>query len=208
MAVERVVGYIDGYNLYFGLLDAKLRTSRWLDLVALCRALLEPGQVLAGVRYFTSRVKNNLDDSTRQATYLDALAARGGLSIDYGHFLSQPARCRSCGATWRRSEEKKTDVNIAVRLLEDAFDDLFDVAIIVSGDGDLAPPIESVRRRLPSKRVVVAHPPKRLSAELARVADAAYHINPSLIRSARLPDPVVQANGYELRAPQGWLPQA
>ena len=206
MFVERVVGYVDGYNLYFGLLEAKLRTSRWLDLTALCRTLLEPQQVLVGVRYFTARVRNNRGDSTRQATYLDALNARGGVSIDYGHFLSQPARCRSCGATWQRSEEKKTDVNIAVRLLEDAFDDLFDVAIIVSGDGDLAPPIESVRRRCPTKKVVVAHPPRRTSAELARVAHAAVHINPSQVRSARLPDPVVQANGYELRAPQGWLP--
>ena len=206
MSVERVVGYVDGYNLYFGLLEAKLRTSRWLDLDALCQSLLKSQQVLVGVRYFTARVKSNRRDNTRQGTYLDALTARGGVSIDYGHFLSRPARCRSCGAKWRSNEEKKTDVNIAVRLLEDAFDDLFDVAIIISGDSDLAPPIESVRRRFPGKKVVVAHPPSRPSAELARVAHAAFHINPSQVRSARLPDPVVRASGFELQAPPGWLP--
>ena len=32
MSPERVIAYIDGYNLYFGLLDARLQTSRWLDL--------------------------------------------------------------------------------------------------------------------------------------------------------------------------------
>ena len=206
MSIERVIGYIDGYNLYFGMLAARLRTSRWLDLRALCRSLLEPQQQLVLVRYFTSRVKNNLLKNARQGTYLDALTARGGVNIDYGHFLSRPAHCRSCGATWQRSEEKKTDVNIAVRLLEDAYDDLFDVAVIVSGDSDLVPPIESLRRRFPSKRVVVAHPPKRPSAALANVAHAAIHINAAQVRSARLPDPVLRANGYELRAPEGWLP--
>ena len=206
MAAERVVAYIDGFNFYHGLMEAKLGTSRWLDLSAMCRKLLSAQQHLDLVRYFTTRIRNNSAKHDRQNTYIDALTAHGGVRIDYGHFLSRPARCRSCGATWRRNEEKKTDVNIAVRLLEDAYDDLFDVAIVISGDGDLAPPIEAVHRRCPSKKVIVAHPPKRPSAELASVAHAAFHINPAQIRSARLPDPVVQANGYELHAPRGWLP--
>lgn len=208
MAVQRVVAYIDGFNFYHGLMDAKLDTSRWLDLNAMCQKLLSAQQRLTLVRYFTTRIRNDSGKHSRQNRYIDALTARGGVSIDYGHFLSRPARCRSCGAKWQRNEEKKTDVNIAVRLLEDAFDDLFDVAIIVSGDSDLAPPIQSVRHRFPKKTVVVAHPPKRSSAELARVAHGAYHINPSQVRSARLPDPVVLANGHALRAPKGWLPQA
>ena len=76
--------------------------------------------------------------------FIDALTARGGLDIDYGHFLSKPLRCRSCGNSWQKNEEKKTDVNIAVRLLDDAFDDRFDTAMLISGDSDLAPPIDSV----------------------------------------------------------------
>lgn len=206
MRVERVVAYIDGFNLYHGLMDAKLGTSRWLDLRSMCRRLLSAQQHLDLVRYFTTRIRNNPAQHSRQQTYIDALLARGAVEIDYGHFLSQSARCRTCGATWRRNEEKKTDVNIAVRLLEDAFDDLFDVAIIVSGDSDLAPPIESVRRRYPSKTVVVAFPPQRHSGELRRVADAAFPIGRGIIRSCRLPDPVLQANGHRLRAPKGWLP--
>ena len=45
---------------------------------------------------------------------------------------------------WKTNEEKKADVNVAVRLLQDADDDLFDTALVVSGDGDLVPPIEPV----------------------------------------------------------------
>jgi uncharacterized LabA/DUF88 family protein len=114
--------------------------------------------------------------------------------------------CRSCGNTWPKNEEKKTDVNIAVRLLEDAYDDIYDVAIVISGDSDLAPPIVSVRRRYPAKRVLVAFPPARNSAELRRVASAAFTVSEAKVRSSRLPDPVVTPTGLRLSAPRGWLP--
>ena len=65
-------------------------------------------------------------------------------------------------------EEKMTDVNIAVSLLADAQDDIYDTAMVISGDSDLSGPIEEVRRRYPGKRVVVAFPPQRVSKDCAR----------------------------------------
>jgi uncharacterized LabA/DUF88 family protein len=52
-----------------------------------------------------------------------------------------------------------TDVNIAVHLLEDAYDNVFDTALLVSADSDLAAPVEAVRRRFGTKRIVVVAPP-------------------------------------------------
>lgn len=206
MSVERVAAYIDGFNFYHGLIEAKLRSSRWLDFTSMCSKLLKPDQQLVKVRYFTTRVRNDPAKQARQYKYIDALEAHGGIEIDYGHFLPHTASCKNCGHTWNANKEKKTDVNIAVRLLDDAYDDLFDTALVISGDSDLAPPIESVRHRHSAKTVVVAFPPKRRSGELRRVAHAAFHIGRGVIRSSRLPDPVVQANGVALHAPQGWLP--
>lgn len=140
MPLERAITYIDGYNLYFGLRASGLATSRWLDLGALSQSLLKPKQHLETVRYFTTRVRNDQAAAARQATYLDALEAQGGIDIAYGHFLSKTVTCFSCQHTWHTHEEKKTDVNIAVRLLEDAYDDLYDLALVISGDSDLAPP--------------------------------------------------------------------
>ena len=207
MPNERVTVYIDGYNLYYGLKAAGLRTSRWLDLVELSRSLLLPRQELSLVRYFTTRVRNDPGASQRQARYIDALEARGRISLDYGHFLSKSVTCNSCGNTWPKNEEKKTDVNIAVRLLEDAFDDAFDVAIVMSGDSDLAPPIESVRRRLGHKRVIVVFPPERYSAELARVATGSIRLTAAVIRSNLLPATVHTRTGFALQAPAGWMPR-
>lgn len=206
MHSERLVAYIDGFNLYYGLREARLSSSRWLDLHGMCTSLLRPPQRLELVRYFTTRVRGSSDAAINQATYIDALSARGGVEIDFGHFLLKSATCRRCGAVDQKHEEKKTDVNIAVRLLEDAYDDRFDTAMVISGDSDLVPPVESVRNRFPHKRVVVAAPPKRWSAQLKQAANAALRISDLTIQSNRLPDPVVTSSGVELRAPTGWLP--
>lgn len=203
MAATRVIAYIDGFNLYYGLREGRLLTSRWLDLKALCASLIRGDQHLELVRYFTTRVRNNPSATHRQALYIDALATRGGIEIDYGHFLSRKTSCRACRTTWLRHEEKQTDVNIAVRLLNDAYDDLFDVAMVISGDGDLAPSIQSVRDRFPKKSLFVAFPPHRHSSELRRVAPASLTISKAMIRSSRLPDPVITSTGIVLRAPAG-----
>ena len=97
-------------------------------------------------------------------------------------------------------------MNIAVRLLSDAYDDRFDVAIIMSGDSDPVPIVEAVRERFADKSVIVAFPPKRRSNDLAESAHAGFQISRAAVRSNRLPDPVVTQDGAELRAPFGWLP--
>ena len=206
MGQQRVITYIDGYNLYHGLREAGLGSSRWLDLPKLGRSLLKPGQQLALTRYFTTRVKGDPAKARRQAPYVDALRTRGGIKIDFGHFLSKRVTCRNCGHSWTKSEEKKTDVNIAVRMLEDVYDDRFDTAIVISGDSDLASPVETIRRRFSHKRVLVAFPPKRYSHELCRVADATFRIFDRNIRASHLPATVITHGKATLTAPQGWLP--
>ena len=54
--MKRVVVYIDGFNLYYGLRDAGWRRYYWLDLRRLSENLLRPDQRLVLVRYFTARV--------------------------------------------------------------------------------------------------------------------------------------------------------
>ena len=53
--MNRVIAYIDGFNLYFGLKADHGRKYLWLDLQALVESLLLPDQELQGVRYFTAR---------------------------------------------------------------------------------------------------------------------------------------------------------
>lgn len=172
----RVVAYVDGFNLYYGLLDARLHKYKWLDVHGMCASLIKPEQTLEFVRYFTSRIRRNPETEKRQGIYIRALSAIGGVEIDYGSFLAKTVTCRKCGTTRRKNEEKKTDVNISVRLLGDAHADKLDTALLISADSDLVPPIEYIREHFRGKEVIVATPPERWSTQLNKAAHGAYEI--------------------------------
>ena len=128
----------------------------WLNLVSLVENLLRDDQQLVEVKYFTTRISSrggNTAKFRRQATYLEALDTLPNLQTFYGHYLSKQVCCHSCGVVWDTTEEKMTDVQIAIEMLTDAYSDTFDTAIVISGDSDLAPPIGKIRNMFPTKRV-------------------------------------------------------
>jgi uncharacterized LabA/DUF88 family protein len=205
--MQRVIAYIDGFNLYFGLKHKNWKKYYWLDLPALAHSLLKPGQQLLATHYFTARIRlrgNNHADMQRQTTYLEALAAQDSLPLHYGHYLQKKRQCRNCGAQWTDYEEKMTDVNIATQMLADAFDDRFDTALLVSADSDLTTPVQQVRQRFPAKRIVVVLPPGRQSVELTRAASGFFHIGEDKLRQSQLPTHVQRADGFMLQRPAHW----
>lgn len=205
--MSRVIGYIDGFNLFFGLRDSKLRRYYWLNPEKLVANLLKEGQVLVGTNYFTARISPNPadpDKHLRQQAYLEALETLPGVDIVFGQYLTKPKSCLRCHAAWQQNEEKMTDVNIAVCLLTDAMDDAFDTAIIVSADSDLVPPVQAVRQRFSRKRVIIACPPARHSTRLAGVANASFTIGRKKLADSQLPDVVTNTAGYNLRRPDIW----
>jgi len=138
--MDRVVAYIDGFNLYYGLKADRGRRYLWLDLQALVESLIWPDQELQQVWYFTARVLDDPEGSRRQAGYLDALAAHCDQVIRVeGRFQEKNRSCPTCSARWAGYEEKETDVNIAIALVEDAVRDVYDTARLISGDTDLRP---------------------------------------------------------------------
>jgi hypothetical protein len=44
MLKNRVVVYIDGFNLYFGMLDAGIENSKWLNIKSLINSYLSHNQ--------------------------------------------------------------------------------------------------------------------------------------------------------------------
>ncbi|MBR6975827.1 MAG: NYN domain-containing protein [Ottowia sp.] len=204
--MTRVIAYIDGFNLYFGLKQARFKRYYWLDVAALARALLKPGQQLLATNYFSARIRdngNNAADQKRQGDYLDALAVQG-VRCHLGHYLEKQRECHVCHTKWVDYEEKMTDVNIAIQLTTDAFDDAFDMALVISGDSDLTTPIRRVRERFPAKRVIVAFPPQRHSKELKRYASGHVAINENRLRASQLPDQVTKPDGFVLQRPAHW----
>ena len=205
--MQRTIAYIDGFNLYYGLKQKRWRRYYWLNVQRLMQELLKPQQHLVGTKYFTSRISSTPSDPhkhKRQGTYLEALQTLPDLRIFYGHYLQKPVRCRQCGSRWRVHDEKMTDVNIAVELMVDAFQDAFDTALLISGDSDLVGPVRAVTRLFPGKRVVVGFPPARFSRDLQRAASAYLVIHRRSLAASLLPNEVPKPDGYVLRKPSRW----
>lgn len=212
----RVIAYVDGFNLYFGLRDKGWRQLYWLNLHLLAQNLLKPGQQLVRTKYFTARIsgpKPN-DPAAKQATlrakvkrqgdFLEALATLATLDIFYGHYLGKVARCFACGNTWDTFEEKMTDVNIATEMLADAFEDKYDAALLISADSDLVAPVRTIRRLFPQKRIVVACPPARHSTQLRSAAHASFVIGRAKLAASQFPDQVPKPGGHILHRPAHW----
>ncbi|MHB9029178.1 MAG: NYN domain-containing protein, partial [Candidatus Latescibacterota bacterium] len=108
------------------------------------------------------------------------------------------------GASYVTYEEKMTDVRIATEFLFDAFNDSFDSALIVSGDSDLVPPIDAVRKLYPSKRIVIAFPPARNSGRLRKTATAYFRIGEANLRKSMFAETVVKPDGFILKRPVEW----
>lgn len=202
--MRRVIVYVDGFNLYYGLRERRWRRYYWLNLRALSRALLKPDQSLMHTHYFTSVVSQPEDKRLRQQCYLDALLTLPDFTIHYGHYLDERVTCRNCGYSYTTHHEKMTDVNIAVRLLTDSLQDRFDVALLVSADSDLVAPIRAVRELSPEKRVIVAFPPARHSVALQNAAHGFLHVGQDKLRLSQFDDTVVTDTGVELTRPDSW----
>jgi uncharacterized LabA/DUF88 family protein len=202
--MERVVAYVDGYNLYYGLKSRNWRRFYWLNIQEMARQLLKPDQQLMTTKYFTTIVKRPSDKQRRQAIYLDALRTLNGMEFYYGHFLAETIKCRHCGHSYETHHEKMTDVNISVELMADAFQDAFDVALLVSADSDLVGPARAIRRLFSNKRVVVAFPPERFSSALKQVADGQLFVSRDVLAKSIFPEEVKKPDGFLLRRPAEW----
>ena len=129
------------------------------------------------IKYFTAQVvprPGKPQTAQRQQIYLRALRTIRNLSVHYGHFLTRkvprrlvnpPPRGSASRLVWN-TEEKGSDVNLASHLLIDGFRARYDLAVVISNDGDLKEPIRFVRDDLQAP-VGILNPHKNRSWTLS-----------------------------------------
>ena len=145
----RSIVYVDGFNFYKGALerykgqhatDSRYQRPiwkgcyKWLDLQAYF-TLLRPRDDIQRIRYFTARIHGK--KVVRQRAYIRALETLPDVKVYLGRFKTRTVRLPWSQRTIQVPEEKRTDVHIAVSLLDDAYQDHCDRFVVVSGDSDL-----------------------------------------------------------------------
>lgn len=212
---KRVTFYIDGFNFYFGLkrtkhVDPEWRRFYWIDMVKLCESFLGPCQVLEKVIYFTASPLSPQKNS-RQSAFLNANKLINGdrFEIVRGKYLEKHIICPYCKGDISRPEEKKTDVNISIRMIEDCMMGATDIVSLVSADSDLVPPLELIQRRFPEIGIKVYFPPSNFSNDLKdnlihhRSKPVLLLKNLRRFQSAIMPD-VVTNDGKSYSIPDKW----
>jgi len=205
----RTAVYVDGFNLYYG--AVKGTPHKWLDLAKLF-GLLRPFDDIQVVRYFTAMV--NGPTRPNQVSYLQALATTPIVEPVLGNFKNKRVLCSlgACGYTGKRlfevPEEKRTDVNIAVFMLDDAYQNLVDHFVLVSGDSDLVPAARMIRRRFPEKKITVyvpaQHPGRSAATELRSAAHKSRELPLNLLPRAQFPNTIPDGAGGFIAKPASW----
>ena len=170
--MQRIIFYIDGFNFYFGIRRARKINSEWgkcywIDMVKLCESFLGENQCLEKVVYFTATPLSQ-EKSSRQSAFLNAnkLTNAERFEVVRGKYMEKNFECPFCHSNITKPEEKKTDVNISVRMLVDCMENKMDAIALVSADSDLIPPLEHIQRLFPEKNIRVYFPPTNYSHDI------------------------------------------
>ncbi|MEV8239875.1 NYN domain-containing protein [Microbacterium testaceum] len=204
---ERLIVYIDGFNLYHGLHDAAGNRLLWLDIVKLATTL-RPRSALVQVKYFTAIVLNEPDAQARQDRYIDALRSLypTRLTVIKGQFQEKSRTCRSCGTTWTSYEEKQTDVNIAVHLVADVAANRAESFMLMTADTDIIPAVKMAWGANPDAHIFAHFPPHRGSDAIRRLMPASRRTTLARVQQCLLPAVVKSEDGAIFRRPEKWDP--
>ncbi len=151
--------YVDGFNFYFGIFE-KRPEWKWLNIERFLVDLRPLEEV--SIKYFTAIVDEHLtysDSRVRQEKFLGVLATLPKVQIIKGKYQKKVVRCQArCSEEYWVPREKKTDVNIAIHMIEDCINGVSDSMVLVSGDSDLEPAVAWVHRRDPKIKMTVYIP--------------------------------------------------
>jgi uncharacterized LabA/DUF88 family protein len=142
----RVVLFFDGKN---HMKDLRRSTSdRWLDHGALAEWVVERvgGTRFVGAYYYTG-VEPSADsgvDRTALGDLLLEIERRPGFFVKRFDRRSATRHCPHCDSPITYTEEKQVDTSLVVDLVTLAERDTFDVAVVFSGDLDIAPGLDAI----------------------------------------------------------------
>ncbi|MEW6033559.1 MAG: NYN domain-containing protein [Chloroflexota bacterium] len=163
---DRVAVFIDGSNLYHALRESLGRTD--LNFAEFVHKLCGQRRLFRTYYYnILQEQSQNPDGYREQQEFLDALRKTPYLEVRLGQTkLHQGVQV-----------EKGVDIMLATDLLQYGWNGLYDVAILVSGDGDFAYALQTAKNM--GKHVEVAHFERNASKTLQEVADHLHVMNRS-----------------------------
>lgn len=192
--------YIDGFNIYHSILDHGEPWLKWCNLWRLGEILCRPHRAQLVKTAFCTAVPDEAGSSRdNHITYNSALRA-SGVTIVTGHHMIEPSGKRL---------EKQSDINLALELILDGCDDLYDIAILLTADSDQTATARRFKERFPEKKLVAISTLGRdVPAKIKSYTKHHAQLKLNQLEEAIFGDHVAGAKGTILRpvayAPPAW----
>ncbi len=142
--MERISIYIDGPNFYFGIKSINKRYSDFhFDFKKFIKNIAKDRK-LVKIYYYNASLKQdkNPEIFRKQQLFFNRLRKIPKLSV---------ILCKRQLRTKLDGEEfytiKGDDIHLAIDMLKDAYENKYDTAILISGDGDFAPLVQYVKNK-------------------------------------------------------------
>ncbi|MBH1971004.1 MAG: NYN domain-containing protein [Moraxellaceae bacterium] len=196
----KTIVFIDGYNLYYGLL--RRSPYKWLDLYALFQHHVLQNADVSEIRYYTApvlaRMSDDVDSPKRQRTYLQALRKHQPhkVTIIEGKMVAATPFSRLVKPIAEaptldkvqvyRFEEKQSDVNMAVDMVVSALTNRCEQIVLCSNDS------VSIKQCAPHIRLGLVTPIRNESAravskDLSQYADWSKVLSQIHLANSQLP---------------------
>jgi uncharacterized LabA/DUF88 family protein len=208
--MSRIVFLVDGFNLYHALdyspnapNPKRYHKYKWLSLIKLAQAYITAQDTIAGIYYFTTLATWDQRKVAKHRLFIKANEMEG-VQVVFGEFKRKQKRCTMCHKYFWTVEEKQTDVNIALKLFQLAVQDVYDKAIIISGDTDLLPSMKAVQVTFPTKTIGVVIPIGRASEDFKKNADFHFKMKEKQLQASRFLDIITLPDGGTLQCPPSW----
>jgi len=156
--------------------------------------------------YYFSAYAHHLNDPgivQRHRSFVRCLED-SGIKVEINRFKYKKIDCPFCKKKITKYEEKETDVSIALKLQEIFITDECDVAVLVSGDTDLAPSLRMARKLFSTKHIFFAFPAYRKNSELAKLCPGSITIKNKQYAKFQLPNPYILQDSTKIYKPSSW----
>ena len=171
MNTQRVAIFIDGSNLYHNLKRFNIKTT-FEEIIK----SVETKREVVDIFYYTALLDKSIDEKryNEHKRFLDKIK-----QIPNFHIVLCNLRKVVLENGFVDFVIKGDDIYLATDLIKGAYENLYDVAIIISGDGDFVPAIKLVQKN--NKKVINAFFPKSSSYLLRNCCNGSINLKKTLM---------------------------
>jgi len=176
--MEKIVLFIDGSNFYYGLKsvygdEKELSNFNFFKL----GEKISKNRELVKIFYYNAPldIRKNSKKYWKQQKFFEKIKKMDKVELR----LSRLQKRKIKGTNQYYYVVKGDDIHIAAEMVKEAYEDTFNTAILVSGDGDFVPAIKIVQAR--GKKVENAYFRQSMSWELKQNCDKSFKLDKDVL---------------------------